>query len=576
MKKIIIILLLSSFISTVNGQITKQEYDYLATQIPPETTKLVINSPYLLVGEYLYYQAYTINQLNNGYSNISKILYVDLINANNERVFTHKLMVENNVAHANFFIPASLESGHYKLIAYTNWSKNNRQNQYDELDVFIINPFTSESQFKATAADSLNTHILQYSTNTPKTNAKDSKGLALKLEKNKFRGREKVHMNIAAMGSSTFSGNYVLSVRAVDSVLINKVNTNEQKNSAIPATFYLPELRGEIVSGKVKDSITGQAARNKIISLSIPGQGFVLKTSETNAKGEFYFAIDSNYDATNAFIQLQDSQADRYAIAIDSKAFNALENLEFFPLMLDKNIEDWLEMRNVQNQIENAYFDVKADSILKTNKYNPFYQNSGITYVLDDFTRFPSIQQTFIEVVNAARVTTVNDTIKFEVPDLEHLDFNRNFNYLDPLVLSDGLVITDNQDIIAHSAFKVETITVIPGIYIYGPEIYNGVISFVTKDRDFSLPNKSVDSKIDLVQPVSKKRYFNPDYSQAKNERIPDYRTQLLWEPNIQLESDETQFEFYTSDKKGLYQITVKGYSEKGDFLKDFIYFEVN
>jgi hypothetical protein len=72
---------------------------------------------------------------------------------------------------------------------------------------------------------------------------------------------------------------------------------------------------------------------------------------------------------------------------------------------------------------------------------------------------------------------------------------------------------------------------------------------------------------IELFQPQQSKNYFEQSYSLETSEResrTPDYRTQLLWEPNIELSANEMSFQLFTSDNLGEYEISLEGFTVEG------------
>jgi hypothetical protein len=77
-----------------------------------------------------------------------------------------------------------------------------------------------------------------------------------------------------------------------------------------------------------------------------------------------------------------------------------------------------------------------------------------------------------------------------------------------------------------------------------------------------------------LERPLPNKRYSTPDYQAEVLDRIPDYRVQLHWAPNIHLTGNEHSEYFYTSDVKGTYQILFEGYTIDGQYLVAKQYFE--
>ena len=99
------------------------------------------NSNVLLVGETLYYKLYCLNARTERLTKNSKIAYVELIGESGT-VFKHKLKLNNGTSFSGFFIPTTVATGMYKLIAYTNWMRNNGDNSFYETDIAIINPYS--------------------------------------------------------------------------------------------------------------------------------------------------------------------------------------------------------------------------------------------------------------------------------------------------------------------------------------------------------------------------------------------------------------------------------------------------
>lgn len=129
MKKLIFIILLVSCGSGLSAQINSVR----------EEAFLHLNSNYLLSGETLYFSGY-VNEYNNGQpSKLSKILYVELIGANDQLIFQQKLFIENGRASGDFFIPTLVSTGTYQLVAYTRWMRN--FDSYFHTPITIVNPF---------------------------------------------------------------------------------------------------------------------------------------------------------------------------------------------------------------------------------------------------------------------------------------------------------------------------------------------------------------------------------------------------------------------------------------------------
>ena len=89
-----------------------------------EKVYLHFDKPYYSSGETLWYQSYLVNAVTHRPGGRSSLLYVELLDPNNEVMEQHRLRVEEGVAHNGFVLPDSLPAGNYRVRAYTNWMRN--------------------------------------------------------------------------------------------------------------------------------------------------------------------------------------------------------------------------------------------------------------------------------------------------------------------------------------------------------------------------------------------------------------------------------------------------------------------
>ncbi len=573
MTKKLFFILFIFFGFVMKAQVPKQDVSADTNVFPKEKVALSINSNVLLAGELLQYKAFNLDASNKE-SKLSKVLYVSLRNENDSVVFSHKLKVENGTANGDFFIPSTLKTGVYSLIGYTNFSRNSTQDAYFQKNIYLINTFIKAIETKKTA-DTIKVNF------TPKVNtdfyekASNPETIQITSNKQSFGFREKVNLKLEnRLGS--IGGNYVLSVRKIDPVeILGNVSKNMKDVSS--GIFYVPELRGELISGVVLSKGDGLPVANKEVSLTIPGKDFVFKMAKTDANGRFFFSVTEGYDAEKSIVQLNDSEKDvtSYTLILDKKDFDLGES-EAKILKLDTNLKDLLQERSVQVQVENAYFDIKKDSIL-SNKINPaFYNDSGKVFLLDDYTRFSTVRETFVEVVTLAAVRGTAENIKFSVNNAYDPNGVAKFNDIPPLVLMDGMQIQNNEDLINYNAREIKSIRVITQPYRYGPKIYSGIISVETKKGDFVPTVSNYVKELDLPAAIKKKARYHTDYNnKATLSRIPDFRVQLLWQPDVAFAEEGYSTSFYTSDVSGIFEITLEGYTDEGTFISAKNYFTV-
>ncbi len=548
---ILIFIILTSQYSI--AQINNQSF---ALPINFETINIQTNAATFIVGETLLYKINCFAQQSKALGS-SKIAYVELIDKNKNNLFKHKLFLENGQANNNYFIPSSIPSGNYKLVGYTNLMLNQKENKINVLDINIINPYEKNT---VAFADSL-------SSNKEKFIANFTNDIDLKLSKTDFKTRELVNIEAIANTEVLKNGNYSVSVRKIDSLSTAFSNNNSQEK--LPSDIApIPEIRGEIIQGKIVAKQDNIAVDNKVISLSIKGHKNDFKITKTDNLGRFIFNLENQNSSKNILLQIVDPEREKYKIELNTPSKLNFSSLVFKDLILNSSITAALEKRAVANQIENAYYSQTIDSTKAIKTRNSFFDSKLIfTYNLNDYTRFPSIKETLIEITRA-RLELVKDKEDY-ILRVNDFDIKNEFPY-QSLVLFDGILIQNIKDILDFNTKQLESISVIPGGYEYGPQKYNGIVIFKSKNDDYQLKEKS-DAIVypDLLRPEIDREFLNTDYSKSENTtRIPDYRYQLLWNPSFSLNNAQNLISFYTSDVTGEFEIIVQGTNAEGNQIK--------
>jgi len=542
--------------------------NFTENKIPQENVFLHFNTSFLVTGESIYYKLYCLNSKTQKLSTLSKIAYVELIDSDYKLVFKHKIKLEKGVGFGDFFIPSNVSSGNYKLIAYTQWMLN-WSNSYFHNDISIINPFDENKPdilVKNDSSYNINTLLID----PLKTISQDKNtriDLTLSVKKDNYDKREKVQVNITSNNPLKTLGEYSVSVNKIDSIVIPKMysplNYKELfKQSTLNERTILPELRGELISGKVLDA-NNQPIQNKNVGLSIPGKNFLFKIATTNSKGDFYTYLNNTYGNENAIFQIIDNQNENQFIHLNGAVDSDVKNLKFSEFKITKAMQGIILKRSVQTQIENSYSRVKLnieDSILPIT---PFYESKITnTYALDDYTRFPTVKETVVEIMPEVFIRT-----RKKQSTLHLIIYEDRLNLeLLPMIIIDGVLVQNHEELLAYNSNSIDKIHVVGSQYIYGAKAYGGIIAIETKSGNYSTSARGDFIKdVNLFRPLIKKTYYKHTYEiDSKFDRIPDYRNLLLWQPSLTLPKEDNEISFYTSDVPGYYQIRLEGFNEAG------------
>jgi hypothetical protein len=106
-----------------------------------------------LPGEIIWFKVYCVDGNDRKPLNLSKVVYVEVLDNNQNPVIQAKISLKNGVGNGSLYVPVSVNNGNYRFRAYTSWMKNFSPEFYFEKMITLINPLKSpETAIKETAA----------------------------------------------------------------------------------------------------------------------------------------------------------------------------------------------------------------------------------------------------------------------------------------------------------------------------------------------------------------------------------------------------------------------------------------
>lgn len=574
--RIVVIALLNFFVFHCHAQYIVNDANELLDlkKLPQEKAYIDHTGPLLFSGEYLYYNFYGINAQNYKLTDISKIGYVALVDESKNYIFEHKLKLDKGQGYGDFFITTNIPSGKYKLLGYTQWMKNSGLSQVFKDDIVIVNPYLVD-QFELLRETKSTTDTIAPS--SLMQSVLDTATISITTDKKRYRTRDKVNLSIRNFKGPLGHGTYTIKVKRKEGIPVSDAmnavsyatayfNADKQIKQRIGDSIFLPEQRGELFYGTITDSLTGAPAKDLPVVISIPGKEFLLKYAQTNKNGTFYTYLRKDYKNPVAVVQINE-QGNSYTIAQGIVPKLDLSELDFSDFRLQEAYGEYIKKRSILNQLENQFFTLKPDSILDGTPIDPFDGAMPEVVVLDDYTRFPTLEETLVEVVKFAgyrRGENGNGYIRV-AQDFE--TYNEQFNDFPAIILMDGVYIPDHGEVRKFDARSIEKIRLTRDQFRLGNKDYQGIVSVETFDGDF-LEGYTGENNllVPLNQPISKKNYFVQTYNteDSRFSRIPDYRSLLLWEPSISIDGNSYNLEFFTSDREGDYEIMLNGFTSNG------------
>ena len=151
--------LLASFFSVMGQNRFEEDLNQYLTEQKQEKVYLHLDKPNYGAGDIIWFKAYVVDGTFHTPSEISKTLYVELVNAKTEIMDTLVLLVENGISKGNISLSKNIAPGNYRVRAYTNWMRNFDSDFFFRKDFKILNSRYDEPTEQKSATPSSNLYI---------------------------------------------------------------------------------------------------------------------------------------------------------------------------------------------------------------------------------------------------------------------------------------------------------------------------------------------------------------------------------------------------------------------------------
>ncbi|MDO7884999.1 hypothetical protein [Hymenobacter cheonanensis] len=331
-----------------------------------------------------------------------------------------------------------------------------------------------------------------------------------------------------------------------------------------PRLPYAPELNGHFVYGRVTDA-SGKPAAGVTTYLASPSRAVRLYNSVSRPDGTVQFETSPFYGPSKLVLQTNSQQDSTHRLEMLSPFSTRYAPGPATTLALPLALTADLTQRHVQLQAQQA-FQARFEHPYTQPAHDTvaFYGRPQEQYLLDDYTRFPTLEDVLREYVPGVQVRLRRDGFHFMVIDRP----NQTIFHDNPLTMLDGVPIFNLNQLMRLDPLKVRKLDVVTGRYYHGPLTYDGVVSFTTYQGDlggYQLPTQALLEEYEGLQ--GQREFYAPRYETVPQQqsRLPDFRNLLYWNPGVQLRAGQPRtLDFYTSDQAGRYLVVVQGLAPTG------------
>lgn len=355
----------------------------------------------------------------------------------------------------------------------------------------------------------------------------------------------------------------------------------------IPAAVFPPELNGHIITGKVVSTITGKPLDNVETYISVPGLNTNFRTYISDAAGRIKFDFSQMNGSSEIIVQTNPGAIDTASrVELTNPFAETYSETPVSPFYLSSAKQKSLLDQSVNVQVQNLY----AGQLLKrfvpsTDTATFILDKPDAIYMMDDYTRFTTIEEVLREYVNLMDVQKKRDKFSLRLWNntiASRVDIsNREFFQTDPLILVDGVPVFDVNRLMGYDPLKMRKLEVYNRRFFSGNSFFSGILNWSSYKGD--LANFELDPHalvIDYEGLQLQREFYQPVYDASgasSAAHTPDFRTLLYWSHEIKPDANgERHIRFYTSDKKGRYVTVIQGLAANGTCGSTLHYFEVN
>ena len=534
-----------------------------------ERTYLSTDKEVYVAGDALWYSAFCVDAAKGTPSSVSDIAYVEL-HGNGMLAATGKVALVNGRGAGRLELPASLPTGNYRLVAYT--AQNKAESGYDytglaSKTVSVFNVFSTErvkdgvevvadAEYASTAAAApvmpAGVEVV-WSDGAVKVVNKTGKAVSLSV--------------------SVYHDDGILSPE--NPTIADFTAACAQVGPRTLDSRVIPDYEGEIIRGRITgldpealQALTGHYAflstasdKSDVYASSIDGTGrLVFYTGNLFGDKECICEIEGIDPSLNCFIELE------------SPFVNAPVS-DVAPLRMTASLQSALQDRSFGMQVERRFLADTLYDFLPVRD-NGLFEEEEIVYPLDDYTRFTTMEEVFVEFIPEIRARRRSDGSR-DIQILLMKGTQSLFSQGQSLMLLDGVPVFDQQKIMDYDPLLVESIHIYPRTHYIGTRVYDGIANFVTYKHNLPAFHFGGNARVIDWQGASWPMAMT---GAALRERpdIPDYRQTICWHPLLDVAPGaELAVPCKLPDYKGRFIVVVEGLSADGTPVRAASAFEL-
>lgn len=532
-----------------------------------------------VAGDLVFCSAFCVNPLDGcSPSSASSVAYLELVSSEGT-VVTAKIALTDGRGSGVIPLPLNISTGNYRLYAYTSLGMEEGGPQLTYKTLSIFNTLSGERVAGGVKVVGRSEYVDKLGEDAPLV----QEGSVRLFSRRSVGTSSTVSLSIE--NSYPEAAQMSVSVYCVDDIISPDNRTiSEFKTSApdgaVPFAGKVADFDGELLSAHLIGPDAAEVGSNPMYVpvISSPGADEDLYAGSLREDGSIEFHTGNIYGKKDIFceiLRLREGMDCRFLL---ESPFIGPQAEDIPQLEISTAMYESLSRRSLaMQQARSASLDTLYEFLPK--RESPLLSDLHYTrYHLDDYTRFPTIKDIFVEFVPTVRIRKGTGGKREVQVLLEDLPGNLDRFTDNVLVLLDGVPVSDHERLLSFDAMLLSDIFIYPYTYIIGNHAFRGVVNLVTFTHNIS--SLRFDDNLVIVDfqgasyPVAftgaKGVGMLPDAS------AQDLRGTLYWHPQISVPAGESMnLEVRTPSYPGTFKAVAEGFTASGIPFTYEISFEV-
>jgi hypothetical protein len=503
-------------------------------------------------GENVFFSVLIFNVRDHNRDEFSRAFYCELITPDGNKIAGQKYSLQNSSGQGCLKIPEETISGIYFLKFYTRFMRNTGTDEYKYIMLKIINPLKTEV---LSGKDTVDTSDL--AVNKMKVTASEP-SLEIISGKKIFSSREEIQLIIKKNTGKGLPAKLCLSV-IPESTYKDAFIPDTNKRATAKNGVFFPETRSISLTGQVIGKESGKPIPDDNVNLSVIGDKDILVV-RTDSGGRFFFALPDYHGKKDIFLCAGDLEGIKPEIRIDNDFCPRPVYLPSPLFTLNENEKKAAYRLAVNYRLSSVFSeDMRSGDTTDEVTGTSFYGEPQEVLVMEKYIDLPTLEEYFTDLPGMVRLRKVHGKKQFR-----YYTTDADMSLYDPLMLVDWVAVDDIDKILAMSPREIERIELVSSPYIKGNITYGGIISFVSKKKNFAGIDLPASGTFVNYSFLGKCAADIPSASSSRN--IPDSRNTVYWNPDVQTNEDGTAaVSFSAPDTPGKYYILLREMGKTGE-----------